>query len=397
MSIRTRFNPLGTIGRKSLLPAGYIELEYLESTGTQWIDTGIYGTERHGAELKYQFPRLDGSSTRLFGGRPYTEGTDSVMIVSSNSARANPDTYFYLSSHQTAFFSANSTPKYLLDTNVHVARANMFDNMKFTFDGVESQQGQLATRKQFTNTFTLQIFRYFTNGAYSECSIGRVYHCKITQDARLVRNFIPALDQTGRPCMFDTVTQQPFYNQGTGEFKFNYQLIDEYLNVDVSGTRVAIPTDITLADSLGFVLTAECIYHGDIDSWTNIMFLGGKSEEGYFGLQHNGTDPNNHWFIYSNNGRTGSSSVNMPVNIPLVCTLDKNGLSVNGTQYGPVATQAYNKTTQVVGQWDKRISVKSWVLTSNNDKIIDVHAVTIRDKKYLYDFANSIIIKVTTP
>lgn len=174
----------------------------------------------------------------------------------------------------------------------------------------------------------------------------------------------------------------------------NAILLNEYLNADIAGYTVSIPTDITLADSLGFVLTAECIYHGDIDNWTNIMYLGGLGAQGWFGLQHNGTNPAVHDFIYSNNWNAGSGSVNITVNIPLVCTLDKNGLSVNGTQYGPVATQAYNKTTQVAGQWDKRISVKSWVLTSNNEKIIDVHAVMIRDKKYLYDFVSKTAIKV---
>lgn len=39
MGIRTSFSPMGTSGKK--LPPGYIELEYLESTGTQYIDTGI--------------------------------------------------------------------------------------------------------------------------------------------------------------------------------------------------------------------------------------------------------------------------------------------------------------------------------------------------------------------
>lgn len=41
-----------------------------------------------------------------------------------------------------------------------------------------------------------------------------IYNC----NNELVRNFIPALDSQGKPCMYDTVTQQSFYNQGTGEF-----------------------------------------------------------------------------------------------------------------------------------------------------------------------------------
>ena len=34
----------------------------------------------------------------------------------------------------------------------------------------------------------------------------------------LVRNFIPVLDLSGRPAMYDEVSENLFYNQGTGEF-----------------------------------------------------------------------------------------------------------------------------------------------------------------------------------
>ena len=31
-------------------------------------------------------------------------------------------------------------------------------------------------------------------------------------------NLVPALDSNGRPCMYDVISKQTFYNQGTGEF-----------------------------------------------------------------------------------------------------------------------------------------------------------------------------------
>ena len=32
---------------------------------------------------------------------------------------------------------------------------------------------------------------------------------------------IPCLDENGVPCMYDTISKQTFYNQGTGEFKWS--------------------------------------------------------------------------------------------------------------------------------------------------------------------------------
>ena len=48
----------------------------------------------------------------------------------------------------------------------------------------------------------------------------RVYWFKIFEDGQIVRNFIPALDPNGIPCMYDTVGQKPYYNAGTGNFKY---------------------------------------------------------------------------------------------------------------------------------------------------------------------------------
>ena len=40
------------------------------------------------------------------------------------------------------------------------------------------------------------------------------------ENGELVRNFVPSIDRAYRPCMYDTVTKQSFYNQGTGEFLY---------------------------------------------------------------------------------------------------------------------------------------------------------------------------------
>ena len=47
---------------------------------------------------------------------------------------------------------------------------------------------------------------------------GRCYYTKIYLNDKLVLNLIPCLDSNNRPCMYDTVSGQTFYNQGTGEF-----------------------------------------------------------------------------------------------------------------------------------------------------------------------------------
>ena len=38
--------------------------------------------------------------------------------------------------------------------------------------------------------------------------------------AQHVFDCVPALDPTGTPCMYDTVSRKPFYNSGTGDFLY---------------------------------------------------------------------------------------------------------------------------------------------------------------------------------
>lgn len=48
----------------------------------------------------------------------------------------------------------------------------------------------------------------------------RVFSFAVTKDTKLERDYIPALDPTGAPCMYDKVSKQPFYNAGTGDFLY---------------------------------------------------------------------------------------------------------------------------------------------------------------------------------
>lgn len=48
----------------------------------------------------------------------------------------------------------------------------------------------------------------------------KIYSCKIWNDNTLARNFVPALDRKGIPCLYDTIEEKFYYNQGEGEFLY---------------------------------------------------------------------------------------------------------------------------------------------------------------------------------
>ena len=46
----------------------------------------------------------------------------------------------------------------------------------------------------------------------------RLYRCKFWQGGTLVRDFQPVLDENGVACLYDAVTDELFYNAGSGSF-----------------------------------------------------------------------------------------------------------------------------------------------------------------------------------
>lgn len=67
----------------------------------------------------------------------------------------------------------------------------------------------------FESTVTMALFK---SKPFPRGFKGRIYSCKLYSGDKLIQDFVPCLDTEGVPCMFDFVSQKPFYNQGTGSF-----------------------------------------------------------------------------------------------------------------------------------------------------------------------------------
>lgn len=214
-SVRETFNSapvklklLGLLGGgvSTGLPAGYLAAEFLESTGTQYIHTGILNTSEIGAQCestqtqnKYNLNPL-GARNMYLGCRlftPFVYQAD-VWGVGYND--------FLRATHTTEGFVGR---KYKASTNFK-------NNGLAELDGATLLE---LTDVDFEGTAIISLFGCeVEDGHVSNRFEGRIYNAKLTQGVGLVRDFIPALDKNGIPCMFDKVTKQPFPNNGTGQF-----------------------------------------------------------------------------------------------------------------------------------------------------------------------------------
>ena len=184
----------------------YTEVEYIESTGTQWIDTGVKLTGNHSVEIDYQFTKAVQNRKGLFGGL-YGSGTTmryGALLSPSNS-------YLEFGYGLNNTYWQHGLP----DTQRHVYKQV---KNKVYFDS-ELVHTFAESTFSIAQTAVLGNFSY-TN--YKPAN-AKYYGSKWWDGDTLIRDFIPVLDKEGIACMYDKVNGEFFYNQGTGDFIVGYK------------------------------------------------------------------------------------------------------------------------------------------------------------------------------
>ena len=179
------------------LPLGYKELEYIESTGTQYIDTGIHINNTDNIEICFQNISNNGDCL-LFGART-NASSKNCSIYFSNTIELDYGAY----NVNRLDFSINNTR-----LNKHTIRIEA--NSKCVVDKTELA----ITEIEFETDYTAYLFYGNGNQFLSNKFYGRIFSCKIGNK----RNFIPCVNPQGEIGMFDIVSGTFFENEGTGEF-----------------------------------------------------------------------------------------------------------------------------------------------------------------------------------
>ena len=70
------------------------------------------------------------------------------------------------------------------------------------------------------NAYPLVLFAVAYKGSILKKDSIIIYDFRIYDSDTLVRDYIPVIASTSRPCLFDKVSKECYYNQGTGEFLY---------------------------------------------------------------------------------------------------------------------------------------------------------------------------------
>lgn len=157
------------------------EVEYLESTGTQWIDTGVQG--RDGLDFAYRAAFSTVSTANGVGGEFDTVTTSSGKSFYLGIVRTNG----YLSYH----YDGTSAPiqvQQVQANRVYDITGHFYSGSQYmTVDGVRGGNGTIE--RAFTSSRTLYLFSInFTPPTPGMC---RLYNFSLSSYGQVLRDMIP--------------------------------------------------------------------------------------------------------------------------------------------------------------------------------------------------------------
>lgn len=193
---------LSNNNKLSLYP--FIKLEYIECTGTQYINTGISFTGGYKAELALTFSNNTGRQC-IFGN--YNGSTADTLTSSGRS--------WYLEAQGKVKYTRN-----VIDTNtLYKVTASITNNV----GNLKMNEVTLLSNASYPGTTYVNLVYYLfaqnCSGSAGNYFKGKLFYIKLYDENNILKfNGQPAIDDNGVICIYDYVSEQFFYNQGSGVF-----------------------------------------------------------------------------------------------------------------------------------------------------------------------------------
>ena len=259
------------------LPSGYTQLEYIQSSGTQRINTNYNPTQNTRVLAKAYFSAIRSSTTSYFFGAATSSKNAAYECGSANSKIG------IVHNTTESRFTFPSTNPFTIDYNKNV----------IYFNG--SQVGTFAA-STFTSSHTLYIFdTNRNNAAYRSIPAITLYSFKIYTNDVLQRDYVPCKNQSNEIGLYDVVNNIFYGNAGTGSFVAGAEvkgshktLIDGTLydlkggKCLVGGTDYSVKKGRTLVNGTAYEIKFK-------PSEYTITMTGSGGKITYNGVEQNGT------------------------------------------------------------------------------------------------------------
>jgi hypothetical protein len=208
----------------NLLPDEYTQVDYIQSSGTQYIDMGVTPTTTTDIEINFtkgssiiNWQKIFGQNQEV-GNKRYQLEINNQNLTSWNMTIAGTSTNFSMDANNWVTF------KFVSGTGVYVNN--------------ELVKSISATEE---NNYNIWLFR-----GYDRYSNIKISSTKIYQNNVLVRDFIPCYRNSDNEVgLYDLVNDVFYTNQGTGDFTYN-QVQETIINDLIFAGMVKNSGDISL-------------------------------------------------------------------------------------------------------------------------------------------------------
>ena len=193
------------------LPDGFTAVEYIQTSGSQYVDTGVKASASVGLSADFCF--ADMRSPQSFAQVYENSAGRYELVALMISSVGSPDgsVWFLCGYLNTSQYFKKA------DTDRHIYYFNADGQYTVEMDGIQYKKADPSRTTFPADARNIWLFArhapYVNGYAYM-----KLYSCAMYDNGVKIRDFKPCLDADGVPCLYDLISKTAFYNQGSGSF-----------------------------------------------------------------------------------------------------------------------------------------------------------------------------------
>lgn len=194
------------VAKQQTIITGPRYLQYIQSSGQQYIDTGISAPNGFRLVAEVELTQATGSMQAIIGSHseapPYYRN---YLCTSTSFLSWEMGCFDYFT-----FGAIATNVKYVIDF------CNVYGQLNCVINGVNQNIPQGTSTNPQRDALSLYLLALHYSNMLP--AFAKLYSAKIYVDGALVRDYSPCLDLSGTVCLYDAVSRSYFYNAGAGEF-----------------------------------------------------------------------------------------------------------------------------------------------------------------------------------
>lgn len=216
-----------TLWRKSKLPIGYTELDYIEVTGSQFIDTGFVPNQDTRFVTELMMVSISGNQN-IYGARQNANSADGASRNFAFRVISGKWQPCYGRNLRSTGIQADTTKWHMIDQNKNVCCIYGIDShdeetITESTTVVDGVAVNVIDEQTFTSPHTFLIGA-IRSGSTSPGTLwytkARFRRSQLYNNGELVRDLFPCLNPDGEAGMYDTVNAVFYGNAGANEFEY---------------------------------------------------------------------------------------------------------------------------------------------------------------------------------